>query len=60
MNTFTFTTKDNTYTGTTSVIPTDFFEGYFGSQYETDIITDIIEEQGYTFTREDVTDWEVV
>ena len=57
--TFTITAEGTTHTGTTEILPENFFDGYFGRQYETDVLNDICEEQDLPFTADDVSDWNI-
>ena len=57
--TFTITAEGKTYTGTTEVLPENFFDGNFGTQYNNDCLNEICEEQDFSFTADDVTDWEI-
>ena len=55
--TFTITAEGKTYTGTTNVLPENYFDAYFGKQYEKDVLNEICEEQDFPFVADYITDW---
>ena len=58
--TFVITNEGQTYKGVTHVLPDNFFDGTWGKQYEKDVLNEICEEQQFSFTAEDISDWEIL
>ncbi len=52
------TVKGYTYHGIAS-IREDFFDGWFGSQYYDDILTDIIDDERLPIRTSDIINWEI-
>lgn len=57
--TFTITAEGKTYTGTTNILPENFFDGSWGKEYENDVLNEICEEQDFAFIADNITDWNI-
>ena len=58
--TFALTVAGQLHTGTTDTLPEEYFDGFFGRQFDLDVLDAICDEQGFGFTSQDVQDWEIV